>query len=274
MKIEPPKPNNATLTVGQATIEPDMIHPQVAIIRYAAIMFCIFILTAVSGWRLGWSLSVVLIVFAATSLLAIVSITLIETKQIQGLVNSVLDYWLNGRRLHYDNQVTNTYLEAAQMLDFYELRHKQLLEKQAFILNNQVKIWEIISRSGGNIEGQERALIESVAKSAKPGGFVDTLIEDQIAEALTSYIVTLFDVDKKGERFRITEDGEILEAVPWEENGPMTEKDREIALQIFQTIASRKSPVVEKLKGSGWRLNVDSYARPIDAIRAFDTVYE
>lgn len=264
------EPKTPTMSVGQAPIVPDVLAPEVAAIRYITVIVAILVLSLVAGWRLGWSLGVVLLVFSILSMASVGVLTLIETKQIQGVLNATLDYFLNAKKVDHDAQARKTLIENAAFLDFYELRHRTTMERQKFIIDNQLSL---LAMADGDRSASLKNLISDTSRDAEPGVFIDTMLEDQLAVALTGFLVSLFDVDSSGRWTKMDSDGALLIDVPWDENGTMSESDRAIAMKIFDTISSRNAPLVER-KEDSWLLNLTVYDRPIEILKAFDTVYQ
>lgn len=264
--INEPAPVRQTMSVGQAPIVPDQLAPEVAVIRYISVIVAMFVFSIVAGLKLGWSLSFVLLIFSIASLAAVGVLTLIETKQLQGVVNSILDYRLNLRQIDNDADVRQSVIDNAMLLDFYQVRHRQLLERQQFLIDNRLKLL-------GDGNKASDIVLKDLAPSLEAGAFIDTIAEDQIADSLMAYFVSLFDAGPSGSWDKLKGDGEIIVEVPWAENGPMSDEDRDIALTIFRTIASRRAPIVTEKDGK-WYLNIKSYDRPISVVMAFDTVYQ
>ncbi|HOO49973.1 MAG TPA: hypothetical protein PLK94_01650 [Alphaproteobacteria bacterium] len=171
--INEPAPVRQTMSVGQAPIVPDQLAPEVAAIRYISVIVAMFVFSIVAGLKLGWSLSFVLLIFSIASLAAVGVLTLIETKQLQGVVNSILDYRLNLRQIDNDADVRQSVIDNAMLLDFYQVRHRQLLERQQFLIDNRLKLL-------GDGNKASDIVLKDLAPSLEAGAFIDTIAEDQL----------------------------------------------------------------------------------------------
>lgn len=257
------------LTVGQAPVMPEPVHPGVALVRYGVLAFSMACLTFASAWRFGWPLSMGLVIFASGTLAGVTLLALIETRQIVSVLNSILDYMLNRQRIDKQLDLLERLLDAKLKLDANDARHRQTLERQRFILDNQVTIFKLV-------EGDDRArnaLIQSVRTDASPGAFIDSINEDNMVNSMRSFVATLYDVDEKRRRVHLGREGVIRTMVPWDEtNTAMAPEDRQIALGILKRIESRVPPVLQ-YDGGRWYLNLQDYPTPARALDAFDVVY-
>ena len=264
-----------TLSVGKANVQTEPVEPGVAAVRYGTLIFCMASLTLATSLRLGWSLPLGLTLFAVLSIVGVVALSLIETRQITSVLNSWLDYLLNRRRMEGQLSLLERLLEATLRLDDTELRQRLNLERQKFILDNSVRIFELVNRrEGGSTQAATKALVSMVVPDGSPGAFIDTIIEENIITSMTAFAVTLYDHDERNRMVRINgKTGLILDGVPWDiSNEAMNDEERDIAYGILKRIASRARPLFQE-KNNAWYLNIKDYPTPMTAISAFDIAY-
>lgn len=258
------------LGVGRSVVPTEPVLTGVAIVRYVTLMVCMGVLAVGGALGLGWGLVPALLLFGIGSLVVLILVTLIETRQVVAVLNSVLDYVLMAANLQDTQELRRLLLERTLDMEETSLRHGQMLERQGFWVNNQRQVLEM-AKGTSSEESAKRALVASVATD---GGLVDTMIEDYLAQSMRSFAVTLLDETEEGRKVSVDETtGKVLVAVPWgAKASAMGENEKEMARSILNVIAKSGPPLLLEDEGE-WFFNLDCYPRPIDVIRAFDTVY-
>lgn len=264
------------MSVGRASVPTEPVFTGVAVVRYLALMVCMAILAAGGAIGLGWGLVPALFFFGCGATLGIILIALIETRQISAVLNSVLDYVLMASNMSNLQDLRYLLLERSLDLEESEQRHRMMIERQGFWMENQERVLRLAV--GTDREAlTKRAFVASVAR---PEVLVDSMIEDYLAQSMRSFTVTLLDTDANERKLLVDEaDGRVLTRVPWEAgNASMADDEKAMAKGILDAI-SRSGPPLFTVDSEGdqeketWFFNLDVYERPIDIIRAFDRVY-